>query len=69
MLVAGGCEGSDAEGGTIVTYHLYMRPDFWVPPAVGPYMIKRKLRREAGKALDRIEALAQELERTNARVD
>ena len=58
-----------AEGGTIVTYHLYMRPDFWVPPAVGPYMIKRKLRREAGKALDRIEALAQELERTNARVD
>ena len=58
-----------AEGGTIVTYHLYMRPDFWVPPAVGPYMIKRKLRRDAGRALDRIEALAQELERTNARLD
>jgi hypothetical protein len=58
-----------AEDGTIVTYHLYMRPDFWVPPAIGPYMIKRKLRREAGAALDRIEALAQELDRTNARLD
>ena len=54
-----------AEGGTLVTYHLYMRPDFWVPPAVGPYMIKRKLRNDAGRALDRIEALAQELDRTN----
>jgi hypothetical protein len=58
-----------AEDGTLVTYHLYMRPGFWVPPAVGPYMIKRKLRREAGKALDRIEVLAQELDRTNARLD
>ena len=43
-----------AEGGTLVTYHLYMRPGFWVPPAIGPYMIKRKLRQEGGSALDRI---------------
>lgn len=58
-----------AEGGTLVTYHLYMRPGFWVPPAIGPYILKRKLRREAGRALDRIEVLAQELDRTNARPD
>jgi hypothetical protein len=46
-----------------------MRPGFWVPPAIGPYMIMHKLRREAGQALDRIEALAQELDRKNARLD
>ena len=59
----------EAEGGTIVTYHLHMRPGFWVPPAIGPYLIKRKLRREGGRALDRIEALAQEHERGNAHLD
>ena len=59
----------EAEGGTIVTYHLYMRPAFWVPPAIGPYLIKRKLRREGGRALDRIEAFAQERDRTNAHLD
>jgi hypothetical protein len=46
-----------------------MRPGFWVPPAIGPYLIKRKLRREGGRALDRIEALAQEHERGNATRD
>ncbi len=59
----------EAEGGTMVTYHLYMRPGFWVPPAIGPYLIKRKLRREGGRALNRIEAFAQERDRTHARGD
>lgn len=59
----------EADGGTVVTYHLYMRPAFWVPPAIGPYLIKRKLRREAGQALDRIEAIAQERDRTHAQLD
>jgi hypothetical protein len=55
--------------GTIVTYHLYMQPDFWVPPAIGPYLIKRKLQNEGGRALDRIEVLAQERDGAYARVD
>ena len=59
----------EAEGGTIVTYRLYMRPGFWVPPAIGPYLIKRKLHREGGSALDRIEAFAQERDRTDAQLD
>ena len=59
----------EADGGTIVTYHLYMQPDFWVPPAIGPYMIKRKLRNSGGRALDRIEAIAQQRDTANARAD
>lgn len=59
----------EAEGGTIVTYHLYMRPAFWVPPAIGPYLIKRKLRREGARALDRVEVIAQERDRSHAGLD
>ena len=47
------------EGGTVVTYHLYMKPKFWVPPGVGPYFIKRKLKNDGGDAIDRIEVIAQ----------
>ena len=47
-------------GGTLVRYTLEMEPGFWVPPAIGPYMIKRKLRSDGGEALNRIEAIAQD---------
>ncbi len=46
-------------GGTVVTYRLLMEPDFWVPPAIGPYLIKRKFRNNGGDAIDRIEEIAQ----------
>lgn len=46
------------DGGTVVVYTLEMKPKFWVPPVVGPMVIKRKLRSSGGDALDRIEALA-----------
>jgi len=44
--------------GTVVSYSLRMEPDFWVPPAIGPWIIQRKLRNDGGRALDRIEAIA-----------
>lgn len=50
------------EGGTVVSYHLLMKPKFWVPPGIGPYMIKRKLKNDGGDALDRIEVIAQALQ-------
>lgn len=50
------------DGGTVVTYDLSMRPKFWVPPGIGPYLIKRKLRNNGDQAVDRIESIAQELE-------
>lgn len=46
-------------GGTIVSYHLQMEPKFWIPPGIGPYLIKRKFRNNGGDAIDRIEAIAQ----------
>jgi len=48
------------DGGTAVTYLLYMKPKFWVPPGVGPYFIKRKLKNDGGDAIDRIEVIAQQ---------
>ena len=48
-----------SRGGTLVNYSLRMTPSFWVPPLIGPYVIKRKLREDGAEALDRIEAIAQ----------
>ncbi|MDZ7645374.1 MAG: SRPBCC family protein [Woeseiaceae bacterium] len=45
--------------GTRMTYHFQMEPDFWVPPLIGPFIIKRTLRAGGVDAIDRIEALAQ----------
>jgi hypothetical protein len=47
------------DGGTVVVYDLKMSPKFWIPPGIGPYLIKRKLRNNGGRAIDRIEILAQ----------
>ncbi|HNP62433.1 MAG TPA: hypothetical protein PKH39_00780 [Woeseiaceae bacterium] len=49
------------DGGTIVTYDLVMKPKFWVPPGIGPYLIKRKLKNNGGDAVNRIEKIAQGL--------
>jgi hypothetical protein len=51
--------------GTRLQYDLEMQPSFWVPPLIGPYVIRRSLRANAADAADRIEALA--LGRTPAR--
>ena len=58
----------EVDGGTSITYTLLMKPDFWVPPAIGPYVIKRTLRNKAGQALDRIESIAQTYDKTG-RID
>jgi hypothetical protein len=52
----------EAGGGTRMTYMLEMEPDFFVPPLIGPWLLKRTLRRGGGRAVQRIERLAQALE-------
>lgn len=47
------------DGRTVVHYSLKMKPGFWVPPVIGPYLIKRKLRDDGSDALERIERIAQ----------
>ena len=45
--------------GTLLIYEFDMEPGFWVPPVIGPFLIKRTLRSGATDAVERIEALAQ----------
>ncbi|MEL7185737.1 MAG: hypothetical protein AAFN50_04795 [Pseudomonadota bacterium] len=52
---------TEEDSGTIVVYELAMDPKFWIPPAIGPYFIKRKLKQDGGQAIDRIEKIAQGL--------
>ena len=37
-----------------------MEPNFWLPPFVGPWFLKRTLLRGAPAAIDQIELLAQQ---------
>jgi hypothetical protein len=48
--------------GTRLTYHLVMEPAFWVPPVIGPWLLKRSLVEGGARAIRRIERLARELE-------
>lgn len=54
-----------AEGdGTRVTYLMEMEPDFLLPPFVGPWLLKRTLMQGAPAAIEQIESLAQEEDRS-----
>jgi hypothetical protein len=58
-----------AEGGTRMTYSMVMEPDFFVPPIVGPFILKRILRSGGARVISRIEriALGEEMPRRGAR--
>lgn len=47
--------------GTLLKYRLEMEPAFWVPPVVGPWLIKQHIIHGGERAVDRIEALARAL--------
>lgn len=46
------------DGGSLLIYEFDMVPDFWVPPVIGPYYVKRALRSGGARAAERIEAIA-----------
>ncbi len=46
------------EGGTEVKYRLVFDPDFWVPPVIGPLVLKHQLKAGGERAIYRIERLA-----------
>lgn len=48
----------DEDGGTQVAYSLEFEPGFWVPPLLGPIMIKRMLIQDGAAAVAKIEAMA-----------
>ncbi|MCC7412676.1 MAG: hypothetical protein IT495_13755 [Gammaproteobacteria bacterium] len=43
---------------TILRFSTYREPDFWVPPLIGPWIVKQKLRKELIASMLRIEELA-----------
>lgn len=45
--------------GTLLVYDFELEPSFWVPPVLGPFVMKRVLKAGGTNAVDRIEALAQ----------
>ncbi len=49
--------------GTRVIYRMDMEPDFWLPPYVGPWFLKRTLMHGGIDAVQHIETLAQQVER------
>ncbi|MEM9172591.1 MAG: SRPBCC family protein [Pseudomonadota bacterium] len=53
-------EFREQDNGTWVRYSVTMEPGFWVPPVIGPYMMKRKLASGGEDAINRIEVLAQQ---------
>lgn len=48
--------------GTRLLYRLEMEPDFFVPPVIGPWYLKRTLSKGGMRTVDRIERLAKELD-------
>jgi hypothetical protein len=48
--------------GTMMSYKLEMEPDFFVPPVIGPWYLKRTLSQGGLRAVTRIERLARELD-------
>lgn len=54
------------DDGTRMTYSLEMEPDFWVPPVIGPWYLKRTLERGGTNAINRIERLALDLDASPA---
>jgi len=51
-----------AGDGTEMIYKLEVEPDFFVPPLIGPWLLKRTVSKGALRAVERIEGLARELD-------
>jgi hypothetical protein len=44
--------------GTLLHYDLEMEPDFWIPPVIGPPVVRHALKQGGARAAERIEDLA-----------
>ena len=41
-----------------IALHCVLEPSFWIPPFIGPFLLKQKIMSEAKKTINRIEALS-----------
>lgn len=44
--------------GTRVTFQSKMKPDFWLPPMLGPWLFKKRMIKDTQAMIDRLEELA-----------
>ena len=51
-------EIAPVDDGSLVRYELKMQPSFWIPPVIGPMIMKTVARRKGLRAARRVEALA-----------
>jgi hypothetical protein len=51
-------EIAPVDDGSLVRYELKMQPSFWIPPVIGPMVMKAVARRKGLRAARRVEALA-----------
>lgn len=49
-----------ATGRTRVSLRRQLEPDFWVPPVIGPWLVKKKMVQELTVMLERLEQLARD---------
>jgi len=49
---------SNKDSNSHISFHSEIIPDFWVPPFIGPLLIKHKLEREAEYSISKLEELA-----------
>jgi hypothetical protein len=56
-------------GGTKVVFQLEFEPDFWVPPIIGPFVIRKLLIKDGESAVQEIEAMARRRESPAGSVD
>lgn len=49
---------ADGPSHTLVYYHGVQQPAFWIPPVIGPYILRHKLVKEAISAIRNLERLA-----------
>lgn len=47
-----------ARSGTRMRFHSELEPAFWVPPVIGPLLIRHALRRETRESIEKLQALA-----------
>ncbi|NNF17172.1 MAG: SRPBCC family protein [Gammaproteobacteria bacterium] len=45
---------------TVIEFDMEFEPSFWMPPLIGPYLVKRRLKQGGEDAITRIEVLAKE---------
>ena len=46
------------DNGTRVTFHSEMKPNFWLPPLLGPWLFKKRLIKDTQAMIERLEELA-----------